>query len=810
MSQINYSFLQSGLMWDQSEIQNLEFNFANNTPLYLYTQIGFLNEFANLGNSFSFSASASPADFDQQDAVRFFLLSASELDNFTNSSTINSVLVNSSAYRVSFSDILSTNFSEDVDGEIQLVNHEGESDQSLSLGFFPGTTSAAGDIVINYLGSGYDDLAPGQAGFWLIVHEMGHAIGGLEHSDGTQYDSQQYTIMSYNPHISVYASGLQLLDIAAIQDTYGQRNYDTRDENTEYALGQGLGFAGASENDAFLYTIWDGGGTADEIDASDFTDGVKIDLRQGEFSSIGVNGLGGDALDNVAVAYYTVIENAVGTDDNVGAGDTIIGNAWNNRLEGGAGADQIYGDGVVYDGDAGFGAAASEDDPYRSYGTRDGIHGAAANGSGDDVLIGGAGADRIDGGLGNDTVDYSTDAAAGGLQRVRVNLDANGNGTATDGFGDTDTLLGIEYVTGTTLNDEFRLQGADDRRIAGSGGVDTLIYRSAHTGHSSTGVQVMLDGVGNGSVSDGRGGTDQFTSMEKITGTSLDDSFFIQAAGGYTIDGRYGTDRVSYGSGAVFDQNTDLVWDGNGRTRDTLLNIDHVFTEKVLADTAGDHGIDMGYYDYAAYRGDIDVTLNFEVNARQLSNGFWQIQGFADLSVNLSNGAEHNAGDVTALGLDLDLFGAVSEVYENSGAHGLFSNLTGSNNGDHVVITGEGSGIISHGFTFYSGSGDDIVDMRTDTNANGYVNNVDLTYTYNGGPRDFCGGERVSAHRPKFTRPKPQGSHYKQWPQAVNDNHCIHLNRFMRGSACSHDYTYICVSNDNPVRGTGRRLAHAV
>ena len=90
--------------------------------------------------------------------------------------------------------------------------------------------------------------------------------------------------------------------------------------------------------------------------------------------------------------------------------------------------------------------------------------------------------------------------------------------------------------------------------------------------------------------------------------------------------------------------------------------------------------------------------------------------------------------------------------------------------------------------------------MRTDANENGYANNVNLTYTYNGGPRDFCGGARASAHRPKFTRPKPQGSHLIE----------SDLNRFVRASERPHDYTYIYVSNDNAGAGTGRRLAHAV
>ena len=107
-------------------------------------------------------------------------------------------------------------------------------------------------------------------------------------------------MMSYSAYQGVITSGLQLLDIAAIQDTYGSQNITTRSGDTAYALGQGLGVHGANKTDGFLYTIWDGNGT-DTINASGFSDlqdihgvyhGVEIDLREGHFSSIGLNGFG--------------------------------------------------------------------------------------------------------------------------------------------------------------------------------------------------------------------------------------------------------------------------------------------------------------------------------------------------------------------------------------------------------------------------------------------------------------------------------------------------------------------------------------
>ena len=192
-------------------------------------------------------------------------------------------------------------------------------------------------------------------------------------------DTQQYTIMSYfdgaytgqnavrwtaTTGTFMYAQTPAVHDILAVQNVYGA-DYETRSGDTVYGFNSTADRAvfDFSTNTAPIVTIWDGGGN-DTLDLSGFDADNLIDLREGQFSSAGyaINddyyaaraarlgwdqadfdawyvalGLGPDGrpVDNIAIAYGAVIENAIG-----GSGDdVIIGNQANNTLRGGAGAD---------------------------------------------------------------------------------------------------------------------------------------------------------------------------------------------------------------------------------------------------------------------------------------------------------------------------------------------------------------------------------------------------------------------------------------------------------------------------------------
>ncbi|MEO1253802.1 MAG: M10 family metallopeptidase C-terminal domain-containing protein, partial [Bacteroidota bacterium] len=277
-------------------------------------------------------------------------------------------------YRVSFSDVSNIQFNNTTGveaGDLILVNAERDIGESLVGGTLAVAatpqeatwSNQAGDLIVDIKDSenGQANIDQGESAFYTLLHELGHTLG-LHHPTDSSLNEQKYTIMATTLPSGALASGLQLLDIAAMQELYGI-NWTTRDEdNTQYS--KTTAFASTLANDAFVYTIWDGGGDGDTIDASAFTNAAKINLNEGAFSSIGLDIVGNSAIDNVAIAYNAEIENATGTNQD----DTLIGNGLDNVLTGNAGNDTIEG------------------------------------GEGDDSIFGGDGNDDLDGGEGYDSI----------------------------------------------------------------------------------------------------------------------------------------------------------------------------------------------------------------------------------------------------------------------------------------------------------------------------------------------------------------------------------------------------------------------
>jgi Ca2+-binding RTX toxin-like protein len=157
-----------------------------------------------------------------------------------------------------------------------------------------------------------------------------------------------------------------------------------------------------------------------------------------------------------SVAGYDPTKTFVGGDGN----DAITGGNLNNALSGGNGNDFLGGGGG---GDTLTGGSNAD--------TLDGGAGndSLSGGGSGDVLKSGLGNDTLDGGSSNDTADYTT-AASG----VTVNLTS---GAAT-GEG-TDTLLNIENVTGSGLDDAITGNSLANV-LLGAGGNDILVGASGN------------------------------------------------------------------------------------------------------------------------------------------------------------------------------------------------------------------------------------------------------------------------------------------------------------------------------------------
>jgi serralysin len=278
-----------------------------------------------------------------------------------------------------------------------------------------------------------DNIAFGEKGFQLYLHEIGHALG-LAHPgpyngvatyevDATYtQDTRQYTVMSYfgrwtdATEPGVFEFRLDTLDgawrfpqtpmlhdVAAIQDLYGA-DLSTRTGDTVYGFNSNADrrVFDFSINSDPIVTIWDAGGI-DTLDVSGFSQDQIVDLHQGAYSSIGA------LKENVAIAYGAAIENATAGDGN----DTLRGNDTANQLVGGGGRDTLLG--------------------YEN----------------SDILLGGVGNDRLDGGTGFDTAvffgfrreyDISSTVARDGTVHITV---AHVRGTGADG---TDQLVNVERL----------------------------------------------------------------------------------------------------------------------------------------------------------------------------------------------------------------------------------------------------------------------------------------------------------------------------------------------------------------------------
>lgn len=219
----------------------------------------------------------------------------------------------------------------------------GANQQSATKGysFIPGTVpdDRAGDVWLDL--ETLSVLQPGQEGWQVLLHEIGHAMG-LSHpiAEGTateatvllnKWNHNGYTVMSPNQAGSgLWQSWFAPLDMQALGQLYGSKAASANSGNDTYRLANSQGFS--------LSSLRDSAGS-DTLDASGLTLGAYIDLTPGSYTSAGYTLRGTASVDNLFIDPGTTIERAVGTPFD----DVLIGNAADNLFWPGKGNDWIDG-----------------------------------------------------------------------------------------------------------------------------------------------------------------------------------------------------------------------------------------------------------------------------------------------------------------------------------------------------------------------------------------------------------------------------------------------------------------------------------
>ncbi|TXI89046.1 MAG: calcium-binding protein, partial [Cupriavidus sp.] len=267
----------------------------------------------------------------------------------------------------------------------------------------------------------------------------------------------------------------------------------------------------------------DGGAGFDQVSYEPAASAVTVTLPStGSASSVTTGAAGTDT--------FTSIEGLIGSAFN----DALTGGGGNDRIEGGLGNDTLVGGGgvdtVSYAGasagvtvslalttaqntvSAGSDTISGFEDVLGSAFddrlTGDANANTLTGGAGDDVLDGGAGADLLRGQAGRDTASYAS-AAAG------VSVDLSISGAQSTGGAGSDTLEGIENLSGSAFNDTLTGDananvlegGAGNDTLNGGDGRDTASYAGA-----TAAVSVNL--ATSGSQNTGGAGSDTLSNIE--------------------------------------------------------------------------------------------------------------------------------------------------------------------------------------------------------------------------------------------------------------------------------------------------------
>jgi Ca2+-binding RTX toxin-like protein len=487
-----------------------------------------------------------------------------------------------------------------TEGDDELIGTS-EYDRIEGLGGDDTLDGGAGDDYLSG-GSGNDTLIGGAGEDYLVGGAGDDTIDGSGGRDDVSY---------------TYATSAVLIDLSTGVATGGAGNDTLISIEAAWASNFGDTIIG-SDADEYFVLDWvypdqpnadlggadsiDGGAGFDIVDywweAETVSVGVTVDLAAGTATDTRGNTDTLTGIEEVRGTFNADSMTAAGTSADIAfrgdnGNDTLIGGDGNDTLIGGDGDDRLF-------GEAGGDTLEGGDGDDRFWGGEG--DDTLTGGDGDDRLRGGEGDDMLDGGVGDrDRAEYRDDPAG-----VIANL---ATGTATDGWGDTDTLIGIERLVGSDFDDTLTGNDADnqfrgvmgDDVIDGGGGRDWVIYWDATSAVSiNLATGVVTGGAGN----------DTLISIENLDGSNFGDTIIGSDADNYilldtnyegdpnaglggadSVDGGAGYDTVDYGEegesstygedgernfvGVTVDLAAGTATDTRGNT-DTLTGIEEV------------------------------------------------------------------------------------------------------------------------------------------------------------------------------------------------------------------------------------------
>jgi len=546
-----------------------------------------------------------------------------------------------------FENIFGTSFDDTLTGDAGANVIQGHDGDDMIFGgggddlIYGDRTTGLGPGGIINPGAGID-VVNGGKGNDTYIAEAGYGGGvGETFNGGFGTDTIDVSALSLNGSYTLLGAGLFEAGLAGSTGNItliNVENVNAGDGNDTIIGGAGVNFLnGNGGNDIIV-----GEAGNDVFDGGDGFDTLNYDIESGILGVV-VNLNTKTATDTFGdTDTVSSFESVIGTDQ----ADILIGDDDDNVLEGGVKDDIIDGGDNGAGGDtASYASAASavtvdlnlqgnaQETGGANIDTLTGIENltgsdfndtltgdANANvlsgGDGDDILVGGGGDDTLDGGndgAGGDTADYSSALTA-------VNVDLNIAGPQNTGGAGFDTLVNIENLTGSNLDDTLIgdgninviYGGSGNDTITGGGGVDTLDGGEGegdtvdYTG-TTTAFDVNLEtgvtsfftetavnfeninigdgdnvviGTGGVNIINGGGGNDTLNGMAGNDTLNGDDGndFLVGGTGADNIDGGAGSDYVSYvgsSAGVTVNLGNNAAFGGDAQG-DTLSNIENL------------------------------------------------------------------------------------------------------------------------------------------------------------------------------------------------------------------------------------------